>query len=120
MKTSFQQYRSSAMGASIEWPKPTTKARRPQTKICKHYFRWPMRSNCPRCKRGQPKRRVRRFPLTQNRVRNFADQRETDRGRIVPLHIHERLDQFALIDANQFPGFPLEVPNPDISEHLKG
>ena len=79
-----------------------------------------MDSNCAGGQQDQPELRIRRFPFTENRVRNFADQGEADRGRIVPLYVHERLDQFALIDANQFPGFPLEIPNPDIREHFKG
>ena len=78
-----------------------------------------MRSNRPGGQQDQPELRVCRFPFTQNRVGNFTNQGETDRGRIVLLHVHERFNQFALIDANQLPGFPLEIPNPNVRKHLK-
>jgi len=39
---------------------------------------------------------------------------------VISLHIHERFNQFALIDANKFPGFPLKIPNPNIRKHLQG
>ncbi len=79
-----------------------------------------MRSNRAGREQNQAELRIGRLPLAQNRVRNFADQRESHRGRVVSLHIHERLNQFALIDAHQFPGFPLEIPNADIGEQLQG
>jgi len=78
-----------------------------------------MRSNRPGGQQDQPELRVRRFPFTENRVGNLTDQGETDCGRIIPLNVHERFNQFALIDANQLPGFPLEIPNPNVREHLK-
>src|SRR5216684_354445 len=120
MKSSFEMYCSSAPRTTIKWSKPTAEARRPQTKICKYHLRWPVHSNRAGCKQDQTELRVRYFSLPQNRIGNFADQSKTNRGRIVPLHIHERLDQFALIDANKLPGFPLEIPNPNIRQHLQG
>src|SRR5579864_611939 len=120
MKSSFEIHRLFATRTPIKWSEPATEPRRPQTKICKHYLRWSVRSNGTRSKQDQAELRIRRFPLTQNRIRNFADQRETDRRRIVLLHIHKRLDQFALIDAHQLPVFPLEIPDADIGEHLQG
>src|ERR1035437_3999725 len=98
MKSSFEMDSSSATGTPVEWSEPAAESSRPQTKICKYYLRWPVHSNCTCRKQNQPELRIRRFPLTQHRVRNFANQSETNGGRIVLLHIHERLDQFALID----------------------
>src|ERR1700688_1096282 len=99
MKSSFEIHRSSAARTSIERSEPAAKTRGPQAKICKYHLRWPIRSNRARGEENQAKLRVRRFPLADNGVRNFADQCESDGRRIVPLDIHERLDQFALIDA---------------------
>ena len=64
-----------------------------------------MRTNRARCQQDQTKLGVSRFPFTQNRLRDLADQRQADGGCIIQLHIHERFDQLALIDPHEVPGF---------------
>jgi len=78
-----------------------------------------MRPNCTRGEKDQSELRVRSFPFTEHRIGNLANQRQSDRGRVVPLHIHKRFDQFALIDANEFPRFAFKIPDADIGEHLQ-
>src|SRR5580704_1253216 len=100
MKCSFMLQLLSAMRAAVESSEPSAKAGGPQTKICKYNSRWSMNSNRPGRKKNQTELSVRRFPFPEDGVRNFADQCKSDRGRVIALHIHERFDQFALIDAN--------------------
>src|SRR5579863_4697456 len=120
MKNSFEDHRPSTPGAAIKRANPAAETRGPQTKICNYNLRWPLRSNRPRRKQDQAELRLRRFPLAQNRVGDFADQRESDRGGIIALHVHEGLDQFALVDANQLPSFPLKIPDANIGEYFQG
>src|SRR4029077_15904658 len=42
-----------------------------------------------------------------------------DAGLVVFLDIQERLDQLALIDANQFPVLPVEIPDSNVGEKLE-
>ncbi len=78
-----------------------------------------MNPNGPRRQQDQAKVRVGSFPFSQHRVGNFADQRQSDGGRIILLHVHKRFDQFALIDANQLPRFALEIPDTDVGQHFQ-
>ena len=73
-----------------------------------------------RRKQDQAELRIGRFPFTEDRIRNFTDERKCDGRGVIALHIHERFDQLGLIDAHQFARFALEIPDPDVGQNLEG
>src|SRR5579864_9645121 len=107
------------MCAAIHRAEPPTESCRPQTKICKYNFRYPMNPNRPSGKQNQAKLRVRRLLLPEDRFRDFADQGQRRRGSVVALDVEKRFDQFALIDANEVARLTLEIPDTDIGQHLE-
>jgi sulfofructose kinase len=63
--------------------------------------------------------RVRSLTLTKNSLGNLAQQGQVNPGLIIALQIEERLNQLALVDANQLSGLTLEIPDSNIREQLK-
>jgi hypothetical protein len=68
----------------------------------------------------EPELRIGSLAFAQDGFSDFTNQREASSRLVIALNIQERLDQFALIDANQVPVLALEIPNSNVRQQLKG
>ena len=59
-----------------------------------------MSANRASCKQNQAELRVCRLLLTEHSLGDFTYKRERNPGRVIGLHVHKGLDEFALINAN--------------------
>ncbi len=78
-----------------------------------------MDSNCSCSEQHQAKLWIGSFALTEDSLGHFAEQGQTNPGLIIALHIQKRLDEFALINANQIPGLTLKIPDTNMGEQLQ-
>ena len=78
-----------------------------------------MHANRAGGQQNQPEHGVGCFPFSEDRVRNFADERQGDSGGVIAVHIHKGFDQLALVDAHQLARFALEIPDADVRQDFE-
>ena len=78
-----------------------------------------MRSISRADQQNEPEHRLGDFVLRQNQLGDLADDGQAGAELVVALRLVKRLDQFALLDADQVARFFFDVPNLHVRKDLE-
>src|SRR5712692_768808 len=103
----------------IESRKPAAQPHGPQVEIGQRQGDPGMTPDHAGTQQHQPEGGVGGLALGEHRFGHFTQQGQAYPRGVVALHLEERFDQLALVDAHQLPRLPLIKPDADITERLK-
>jgi len=63
--------------------------------------------------------RVRSLAFSENGLGNLTHQGQIDAGLVISLEVQEGLNELTLVDANEFPGLTLEIPDSNVRKQLE-
>ena len=105
--------------AAIKRRQPSSEPYGPEREVRERQLPGPAAIDFPCCKKKQPEHRFGNFLLGQNALGDLTNQSQARTEAIVALCSMKRLEQFALLNAHQIPGFALDVPKLHVRENLE-
>src|SRR6516225_4076182 len=111
--------RLAADGANLKTGQPARQPDGPENEIAERQSPACTTLDLAGGKQDQPEHRLVDLVFRKNPLGDFADKSETRVELVVALRLVERGQQFRLLDTDQVPRFPLEIPEPHMGQHFK-
>src|ERR1700674_4133032 len=119
VKGRLRAKRRCTRSAAVKPRQPTTKPYGPETKVAQGQSPVTGALNFPGRQQDQTEHGLGDFMLRQNQLRHSTDHRQPRAEPVIALRLVKGLEQLSLLDAHEFPGLLLHVPNLDVRENLE-
>src|SRR6516165_2511174 len=111
--------RLAADGANLKTGQPSRQPDGPESEIAERQSPACATLDLTGGKQDQPEHRLVDLVFRKNPLGDFADKSEARAELVVALCLVERGEQFRLLDPDQVPRFPFEIPEPHMGQQFK-